>query len=66
MFCYLQALYEIIFEFCNKNTKVAIKYLSSVISIFQEFLLSGGKTEKHSFSLMKFLMKNTIRQPLWS
>lgn len=65
VFCYLQALYEIVLEFTNKNTKVAMNYLSTIISIFQEFLLLGGKTEKHAFSLLKFLMKNTIREPLW-
>ena len=64
-YCYLQALHSAFEAFFPLNEKRANKYLSSIISVFQEFIAKGGKVEKHAVSLLKSILSNCIRKSLW-
>ena len=65
IFCYLQALHASFESLVPLNEKKANRFLASIISIFQEFMVKGGKIEKHSSNLLKSLMGNCIRKSLW-
>ena len=48
------------------NEKLSNNFISSIVSILQEFITKGGKIEKQSYGILKSVMTNCIRKSLWA
>ena len=62
---YMQALSESFINFCQFDRSKGNKYLSGIISIFQEFVIREGKIQHQATSLLQRVLTQTIDRSLW-